>query len=225
MPRVAFVLGYADISQQNHDDLCMTGTLYTVSAPSGAGKTSLVEALLESIDGIAVSVSHTTRAQRPGEQDGVNYHFVSQAAFQQMLEGAAFLEHAEVFGNYYGTSQAWVEEQLRAGTDVILEIDWQGAHQVRRLLSETVSIFILPPSRQALEKRLTGRGQDSAEVIAGRMAAAQAEMSHYPESDYLIINDDFDLALRDFETVIRSHRLRLLSQQERHSSLLSELLS
>lgn len=203
----------------------MTGTLYTVSAPSGAGKTSLVKALLDSMTGIAVSVSHTTRDQRPGEQDGVNYHFVSQAAFQQMLGDAAFLEHAEVFGNYYGTSQHWVEEQLRAGTDVILEIDWQGAHQVRRLLPNTISIFILPPSSSALEDRLTGRGQDSEEVIAARMAAAKVEMSHYPESDYLIINDDFRDALRDFETIIRSQRLRLISQQERHSELLSDLLS
>jgi guanylate kinase len=202
----------------------MTGTLYTVSAPSGAGKTSLVKALLDSMSGIAVSVSHTTRDQRPGEQDGVNYHFVSQAAFQQMLGDAAFLEHAEVFGNYYGTSQQWVEEQLRAGTDVILEIDWQGAHQVRRLLPDTISIFILPPSSSALEERLTGRGQDSDEVIAARMAAAKAEMSHYPESDFLIINDDFKDALRDFETIIRGQRLRLLSQQERHSELLSDLL-
>jgi guanylate kinase len=155
-----------------------TGTLYTVSAPSGAGKTSLVEALVQGDVHLSASVSHTTRPMRPGEQDGVNYHFVTQAAFQAMLSHNAFLEHAQVFGNYYGTSQQWVEQQLQAGRDVILEIDWQGAEQVKRLRPDSLAIFILPPSREALEQRLTKRGQDDASVIARRMAQAVDEISH-----------------------------------------------
>ncbi len=201
------------------------GILYTISAPSGAGKTSLVRALLQQMDNIRVSVSHTTRKQRPGEVDGRDYHFVSVDAFKEMLAEAAFLEHAQVFDNFYGTSQAWVAEQLAAGTDVILEIDWQGAAQVRRAMPGTRSIFILPPSRATLEERLQGRGQDDADTIARRMQAAVDEMSHFPEAEFLVINDDFDTALNDLKAVVRSQRLSLPSQQIRHQALLAELLS
>lgn len=201
------------------------GILYTISAPSGAGKTSLVRALLAAIENIRVSVSHTTRSQRPGETDGVDYHFVSLESFKAMLGEAAFLEHAQVFDNFYGTSQAWVNEQLAAGTDVILEIDWQGAAQVRRLMPDTRSIFILPPSRATLLERLQGRGQDDEATIRRRMIAAVDEMSHFPEAEYIIINDDFDTALADLLAVVRSQRLSLESQQIRHSALLTSLLS
>ncbi|CAA0117866.1 guanylate kinase [Zhongshania aliphaticivorans] len=201
------------------------GTLYTISAPSGAGKTSLVAKLLAHTPRLGVSVSHTTRPMRPGEEDGVNYHFVSHAEFEQMLNASAFLEHAQVFDNFYGTSQLWVESQLAAGEDVILEIDWQGAQQVRRLMPNTVAIFIMPPSKEALNERLTGRGQDDSAVIQRRMDAAVAEMSHYVESDYVVINDDFNTALADLEAIVRSHRLTLASQQLRHQALLSALLS
>jgi len=201
------------------------GTLYTISAPSGAGKTSLVAKLLAHTPRLGVSVSHTTRPMRPGEEGGVNYHFVSHAEFEQMLNASAFLEHAQVFDNFYGTSQQWVESQLAAGEDVILEIDWQGAQQVRHLMPDTVAIFIMPPSREALNERLTGRGQDDGAVIQRRMDAAVAEMSHYVESDYVVINDDFNTALADLEAIVRSHRLTLASQQQRHQALLSALLS
>ncbi len=201
-----------------------TGTLYTVSAPSGAGKTSLVKALLESASGLTVSVSHTTRPMRPGETDGVNYHFVDKAGFEAMLARDAFLEHAEVFGNYYGTSRDWVESQLAAGEDVILEIDWQGAGQIKALLPESVGIFILPPSREALRARLTGRGQDAAEVIERRLAEAEAEMSHYPQADYLVLNDNFEVALADLQAILRGRRLLTATQQQRQQALLSDLL-
>ena len=185
----------------------MQGTLFVVSAPSGAGKTSLVKALVESTPGLDVSVSHTTRPQRPGEENGVNYHFVSKDTFAQMLNDNAFLENAEVFGNLYGTSKASVQEQLDAGTDVILEIDWQGAEQVRRQLPESVSVFILPPSKSVLRERLDGRGQDSESVIQGRMDQAAEQISHHVEFDYLIINDDFDVALNELRALIHSQRL------------------
>jgi guanylate kinase len=201
------------------------GTLYTISAPSGAGKTSLVAELLKRTPQLSVSVSHTTRPMRPGEEDGVNYHFISHEVFQQMLGETAFLEHAQVFDNFYGTSQKWVESELARGEDVILEIDWQGAQQVRRLMPETVAIFILPPSREALNQRLTGRGQDDDSVIQRRMDAAVAEMSHYVEGDYVVINDDFNTALADLEAIIRARRLQLDKQQDRHATLLSALLS
>ena len=201
------------------------GTLYTISAPSGAGKTSLVAELLKRTPRLGVSVSHTTRPMRPGEVNGVNYHFVSHAEFEKMLESSAFLEHAQVFDNFYGTSQQWVESQLAAGEDVILEIDWQGAQQVRRLMPDTVAIFIMPPSKEALNERLTGRGQDDSAVIQRRMDAAVAEMSHYVESDFVVINDGFNTALADLEAIVRSHRLSLANQQLRHQALLSALLS
>ena len=202
-----------------------TGTLYTVSAPSGAGKTSLVAALVESSPDLRVSVSHTTRAMRPGEQDGVNYHFVEEQTFLAMLERAEFLEHARVFGNLYGTSQLWVEEQLGSGTDVILEIDWQGAQQVKRLQPATRSIFILPPSRETLLQRLTGRGQDGQDIIDRRMAEAVEEMSHYVESDFLVVNDDFEQALAELKTIVSAPRLATAKQRESLAPLLQQLLS
>lgn len=201
------------------------GTLFTVSAPSGAGKTSLVEALIRSMDNVQVSISHTTRPQRPGEDDGVNYHFIDHAAFNNMVNRAEFLEHAEVFGNHYGTAQTWVEQTLATGVDVILEIDWQGADQIRRVLPDTVGIFILPPSRETLEQRLTGRGQDDPDVINGRMQKAINEMSHYVEADYLIVNEVFEDALADLKAVIRAQRLTLDNQQIRFGDKLEQLLS
>lgn len=201
------------------------GRLFTISAPSGAGKTSLVSRLLDSFEQLSVSVSHTTRPMRPGEEEGLNYHFVSHQQFQDMLQQSAFLEHAQVFDNFYGTSQQWVESQLQAGEDVILEIDWQGAQQVRKLMPDTVSIFILPPSLETLRQRLTGRGQDDDAVIERRMCAAVAEISHYVESDFVVINDCFDTALADLCAIIRSHRLQLAPQQGRHGALLTALLS
>lgn len=201
-----------------------TGTLYIISAPSGAGKTSLVKALIDSEAQIRVSVSHTTRAMRPCEVDGVNYHFVSREQFHAMLDKTAFLEHAEVFGNLYGTSQDWVKQTLIDGFDLILEIDWQGAQQVRRLMPEAKSIFILPPTQEALRHRLTNRGQDSGEIIERRMREAVSEMSHYVEYDYLLINDDFAHALSDLKAIFRANQLLQAPQQQRHSGLLSELL-
>ncbi len=202
-----------------------TGTLYIVSAPSGAGKTSLVKALLDAQPLVRVSVSHTTRPMRPGEVDGVNYHFVSRDAFLERLEQGEFLEHAEVFGNLYGTSQRWVEQTLEDGYDLILEIDWQGAQQVRRLMPQAQSIFILPPSQEALRQRLTNRGQDSDEVIDVRMREAVSEMTHYVEYDYLVINDDFSHALVDLQAIFRANRLRQAAQQQRFAGLFKQLLA
>lgn len=201
------------------------GTLYIVSAPSGAGKTSLVKALIDAQPQVRVSVSHTTRAMRPGEVDGVNYHFVSREQFIGMLEHSDFLEHAEVFGNLYGTSQGWLKQTLSEGFDLILEIDWQGAQQVRRLMPQAKSIFILPPTQQALRQRLTNRGQDSEEIIERRMREAVSEMSHYVEYDYLVINDDFASALDDLKAIFRANRLEQSVQQQRFSDLLSQLLA
>ncbi|HEX5056701.1 MAG TPA: guanylate kinase [Gammaproteobacteria bacterium] len=202
-----------------------TGVLFTISAPSGAGKTSLVKALVQRNPSIRISVSHTTRAKRPGEVDGQDYFFVSKDEFIKRVNAGGFLEHAEVFGNYYGTSQRAVDDLLRQGQDVILEIDWQGASQVRRLRPGVVSVFILPPSRTVLEQRLRDRGQDSEAVIARRLAAAREEISHYGESDYLIINEDFEQALQELETVVRSQRLRREYQQTRFMDLIRQLLS
>ena len=200
------------------------GTLYVISAPSGAGKTSLVKALLEKTEGIGVSVSHTTRAMREGEQDGVDYHFTEKAAFEKMVEESAFLEHAQVFDNYYGTAIANIEAKLKQGEDVILEIDWQGAAQVRKQLPYSVNIFILPPSQAALEERLRGRGQDSDEIIARRMRDAKNETSHYSEYDYLVVNDDFDDALIELKSIVLARRSRFEAQSQRLSPLLQELL-
>ena len=202
-----------------------TGTLYIVSAPSGAGKTSLVKALLDAQPQIRVSVSHTTRPMRPGEVDGVNYHFVSREEFHERLDHNEFLEHAEVFGNLYGTSQRWLEQTLNEGFDLILEIDWQGAQQVRRLMPQAKSIFILPPSQEALRQRLTNRGQDSDEVIEKRMREAVSEMTHFVEYDYLVINDDFAHALIDLQAIFRANQLLQSSQQQRFQGLLEQLLA
>ena len=206
------------------------GSLYLISAPSGAGKTSLVNALLKEpypalAAGLCVSVSHTTRSMRPGEVDGVNYHFTNKDAFKAMIAEGAFLEHAEVFGNFYGTSRAWVEQRLAAGWDVILEIDWQGAAQVQKLMPAALSIFILPPSRDTLLQRLTTRGQDGPEVISKRMAEATNEMSHFGQADYLVINDHFATALDDLKAIFRSNLLKRDVQQARNTALLAGLLA
>lgn len=200
------------------------GSLFIVSAPSGAGKTSLVRALMERMEGLAFSVSHTTRPMRPGEQDGRDYHFVTVETFEAMIGAGEFLEHARVFDNYYGTSLAAVQAQLARGEDVFLDIDWQGARQVREQLPEAYGVFILPPSRAALESRLQGRGQDGPEVIARRMRDAVSEAAHYDEYDYLIINDEFDTALGELGAIVTSARLRRPRQAARHAGMLAELL-
>lgn len=200
------------------------GKLYIISAPSGAGKTSLIKKLVPVVDKLMVSVSHTTRAQRPGEIDGVDYFFTSVDRFQEMIANPAFLEYAQVFDNYYGTAQSSVEQSLNHGKDVILEIDWQGAAQIRRLLPETITIFILPPSTEVLRQRLQGRGQDSTEVIDRRMQDAKTEISHYTEYDYLIVNDDFNTALTDLKSIILANRLNINRQQKQLKSLLTDLL-
>ena len=206
------------------------GSLFTVSAPSGAGKTSLVKALVAADSQLRVSVSHTTRPMRPGEVDGENYHFVDDGVFDGMVNDDHFLEHAMVFGNAYGTSKLWVNDQLEAGADVILEIDWQGALQARNWLQndhneKVIGIFILPPSLDALRQRLTQRGQDEDGVISSRMAAAVDEISHYGQADYLVVNDDFDIALADLVAIVRGSRLQLAAQRHNHEALLADLLA
>jgi guanylate kinase len=202
----------------------VSGTLFIVSAPSGAGKTSLVRALIAQDPGVAVSVSYTTRPCRPGEHGGVHYHFVEQERFLAMLAAGEFLEHAEVFGNYYGTARAAVAAQLGQGSDVILEIDWQGAQQVRQAFPDAVGIFILPPSRGILQERLRGRRQDDEAVIERRTRAAVEEISHYSEYDFIVINDAFETALADLQAVLRATRLRRAAQTERQQQLLRDLL-
>jgi guanylate kinase len=202
------------------------GTLYIISAPSGAGKSSLLRALLGTAgDELALSISHTTRVPRPGEINGQDYHFIDTATFRNMIAGDDFLEYAEVFDNFYGTSRGGVQAQLAAGQDVILEIDWQGARQVRKLMPECIGIFILPPSREALRERLQNRGQDDATVIERRMRDAISEMSHYDEYDYLIINDDFRVAQDELAAIVLSRRLRLPVQARRQAGLLAGLLA
>ncbi|WP_338804240.1 guanylate kinase [Xenorhabdus griffiniae] len=203
------------------------GTLYIVSAPSGAGKSSLIQALLKTqpLYDTQVSVSHTTRQARPGENHGEHYFFVTVDEFQDMINHDEFLEYACVFGNYYGTSRKVIEDTLASGVDVFLDIDWQGAQQIRQKMPTARSIFILPPSKEELLRRLRGRGQDSEEIIAKRMAQAVAEMEHYNEYDYVIINDDFNTALADLQSIIRSERLRLDRQTQRHDALISKLLA
>ncbi len=201
----------------------MSGNLFIVSAPSGAGKTSLVGALLGSNTQIALSISYTTRSPRPGETNGKEYHFVSRDQFLQMAQQGDFLESAEVYGNLYGTSQSWIEKELASGCDILLEIDWQGAAQVRKLMPQAISIFILPPSLEALEARLKGRGQDSAEVIARRLHAAQEDISHVAEFDYVIINDKLDEALHQLDAVVTAAGLRRNSQLARHATLINQL--
>ena len=199
-----------------------TGNLFIVCAPSGAGKTSLVNALLEREPDIELSISYTTRAPRPGETDGRNYHFVARAEFLAMASRGEFLESAEVHGNLYGTSQAWIESRSALGRDILLEIDWQGAAQVRRLITDAVGIFILPPSPDALRRRLESRGQDSAEVIERRLAAAREEIAHVGEFAYVIINHNFDVAVADLVSIVRAQRLRLEAQLERHRELIDQ---
>lgn len=203
------------------------GTLYIVSAPSGAGKSSLINALIEDneTNDIKVSISHTTRSKRPGEKHAVHYHFISKDEFEDNIKKNTFLEYAQVFGNYYGTSKLWIEENLNQGIDIILDIDWQGARQIRTQMPDVKTIFILPPSRAELLKRLVNRAQDSEEVIAKRMQEACSEISHYNEFDYVIINDDFDTALMDLKAIFRSQRLRCEKQKTTHHTLLKGLLA
>lgn len=202
-----------------------TGKLYIVSAPSGAGKTSLVKRLTAELDGLTVSISHTTRPMRVGEQNGVDYFFVSLDEFEVMIERQAFLEHAQVFDNFYGTAQRTVELALADGTDVILEIDWQGAQQVRNMLPDSESIFVLPPSIEILKQRLRGRGQDTEETIARRMQDAVTEISHYPEFDYLVVNDDFETALNQLKSIVIANRVAQRRQQQQIAGLLENLLN
>ena len=197
----------------------MSGALFIVSAPAGGGKTSLVGAVLETEPEIRLSVSHTTRQPRPGEVNGRHYHFVARAEFERMLGAGEFLESAEVHGNRYGTSQKWIERELAEGHDVLLVIDWQGAQQVRRLMRQVVSVFILPPSPEVLAARLRGRGQDSPAVVERRLAAARDEVSHVSEYDYVIINDDFNRAALDLRSIFRAERLKLARQLARRINL------
>lgn len=200
------------------------GNLFILSAPSGAGKSSLITALLKKHADMKVSVSHTTRTPRPGEENAVHYHFVSADEFKALIAKDDFFEWAQVFDNYYGTSKQAIESQLDAGIDVFLDIDWQGAQQVREIMPSVQTIFILPPSKAELEQRLNNRGQDSAEVIAGRMAKAQSETSHYDEYDYVVVNDDFETALSNIETIVLAQRLTLKAQANRHHDLITNLL-
>jgi len=203
----------------------MKGTLFIVSAPSGAGKTSLLKELVAADSLLDISVSHTTRTRRQGEEDGKDYHFIDEADFVRMIGEGSFLEHAQVFDNYYGTAEAAVQELLNTGQDVVLEIDWQGARQVRKCIPDAISIFILPPSPQALRDRLSARGQDSEEVISRRMRDAKNEMLHYAEYDYLVVNDDFSSALKELDAIVRGLRQRQLIQADKLQSQLSALLA
>ena len=203
------------------------GSLFTLSAPSGGGKSSLIKALLEKYtdNSVQLSVSHTTRQPRPGETDGVHYHFVDKETFLKMVDNNEFFEWAEVFGNYYGTSQKAVNVSLDQGIDILLDIDWQGARQVKDKQADAIGVFILPPSKEELDSRLRNRGQDSEDVINGRMEQAVSEMSHYNEADYLIFNDDFQQALADFETILLSARLQQAKQAKKHAKTLNDLLA
>lgn len=200
------------------------GSLYIVSAPSGAGKTSLINALIGSVSGIKVSVSHTTRPLRYGEINGKHYHFVDLAEFEQGIEQALFLEHAKVFENYYGTSRSTVQQRLEEGVDIILEIDWQGAQQIRQLMPDNCSIFILPPSIAELENRLTSRNQDSNEVIARRVSQAKTDVQHFVEYDHVIVNDEFETALAAISSIFQSKRTEKVKMQLRHKKLLNNLI-
>ncbi|MEP1445336.1 MAG: guanylate kinase [Paraglaciecola sp.] len=207
------------------------GNLFILAAPSGAGKSSLIKALLEKHpatdahnNAMQVSVSHTTRAPRPGEIDGVHYHFVDHAEFESLIEQQAFFEHAEVFGNYYGTSKIVIEETLRRGIDVFLDIDWQGARQVKAQIPDTATIFVAPPSKEELRRRLTERGQDSAEIIEQRMTKAVSEISHYHEFDFIVVNDNFTSALSELDAIVTTRRLRKEKQIIRHQKLFDNLL-
>ncbi|WP_035055862.1 guanylate kinase [Andreprevotia chitinilytica] len=199
------------------------GNIFVVTAPSGAGKTTLVAALLAADQNVQLSVSFTTRAPRAGEVNGKDYHFVERAEFERMINAGELLEHAEVYGNYYGTSQVWINEVIANGRDILLEIDWQGAQQVRRLFPQSIGLFVLPPSVEVLETRLRNRGKDSDEIIARRMAAAREEISHVDEFDYVIVNEHIDEAVRDIVSVVRAERLKLPRQSARHTALIASL--
>ncbi|QLG86844.1 guanylate kinase [Chitinibacter bivalviorum] len=199
------------------------GNLFVVTAPSGAGKTTLVAALLAADANVQLSISYTTRAPRAGEVDGKDYHFVEREQFERMISAGELLEHAEVYGNYYGTSQVWINEAINTGRDILLEIDWQGAQQVRRLFPEAIGLFVLPPSLETLESRLRNRGKDSDEVINKRMAVAREECSHVDEFDFVIVNEHIDDAVRDIVSVVRAQRLTLVRQSARHTALISSL--
>jgi guanylate kinase len=201
------------------------GLIFIVSAPSGAGKTSLVKALIEQTSDIRVSISHTTRSKRPGEIDGQHYYFISQQEFTALHNSGAFIEDAKVFGNFYGTSKMEIEKAIKQGQDIVLDIDWQGAKQVKELFPEhSIGIFLLPPSKEVLKERLERRAQDHPEVIANRLAAANNEMQHYRDYDYVIINDKFDNALEDLKATVRAERLRKQRQEQIQAKLISELL-
>lgn len=203
----------------------MTGKLFIITAASGTGKTSLVKELLATTNNLTVSISHTTRQPRPAENDGEHYHFVDKATFESLISQSAFLEYAQVFENYYGTSRQAVETLLNQGVDVILEIDWQGALQVKEKFAEAVMIFILPPTRNALQSRLSNRGQDSDEVIQKRLAGSITEMRQYDKFDYVVINDDFAVALSDLQSIIKTHRLSTKVQQQRNAKLIADLFA
>ena len=202
-----------------------SGSLFIVTAPSGAGKTSLVKALLEKTAGLEVSVSYTTRKPRPGEQDGVDYHFVDVPTFERMIAQGVFLEYAKVFENYYGTSREKVAEKLQHGVDLILEIDWQGARQVRTFFPNALGIFVLPPSRAVLEQRLRNRQTDSDDVINRRLCEAVSDMSHYAEFEFVVVNTDFERALFEMQAIVAAQRLRLSTSQQRLAPLLPDLLA
>jgi guanylate kinase len=203
----------------------MSGTLYIIAAPSGAGKTSLTRALLEREPGIVLSVSFTSRPPRPNEVDGVHYHFVNRGVFEEMIKRGEFFEHAVVHGDLKGTARTQVEKTLAQGKDVLLEIDWQGARQVRAQMQGTVSIFILPPSREELERRLRSRASDNEETIRRRLADSREDIAHAVEFDYLVVNDDFATALGDLRAIVTSRQLRSSQQRERYAALLNELIS
>ena len=200
------------------------GSLFIISAPSGAGKTSLVKALVEKDGNLRASVSHTTRSPRPGEKEGSNYHFVKKPYFDKMVNQGEFLESAQVFDHFYGTSKLWVQSQLKAGTDVVLEIDWQGANQIKERMPLACAIFILPPSKNALRERLMSRGQDNSEVIQRRMDQAANEMSHFESSDYLVLNSNFEEALNELEVIVKAQRMRTINRSKSLENILSEML-
>jgi guanylate kinase len=203
----------------------MNGTLYIVAAPSGAGKSSIVNAVLKRLPDVALSISYTSRAPRPGERHAQHYHFISKDEFERMIAAGEFFEYALVHGDYKGTARQSVLPQLEKGLDVLLEIDWQGARQVRAQIPEAQSLFILPPSKQALETRMRNRGQDTEAVIAQRLAAAREEMSHYHEFDFVVVNEHFDQAVQEVTAIFSAQRLRLPAQQARHGALIEQLLS
>ncbi len=201
------------------------GQVYIISAPSGAGKTSLIDALCSSMSSLVLSISHTTRPPRLNEKDKQHYYFVTLEAFNELLQKDEYLEHATIFDHYYGTSRKELDRQLKNGIDVILELDWQGAQQVRKLLSESISIFILPPARSTLKERLNQRGMDDGLIVDKRFAAASKEIAHYEEYDFLVVNDSFDIALTQLQSIIQSNRLKCSRQKKYHKELISNLLS